>query len=65
MTPRALAWESECSSDRGGGMMTAEQQIRVDDIIPGDNNREAFDATGLQELADSIAQYGAAATMSS
>lgn len=46
-------------------MMTAEQQIRVDDIIPGDNNREAFDATGLQELADSIAQYGAAATMSS
>lgn len=35
-------------------------QIPVAQIVPGDNDREAFDATGLEELAASIAQHGLA-----
>lgn len=34
--------------------------IPIDLILPGDNDREAFDTTALQELAASIAQYGLA-----
>jgi ParB/RepB/Spo0J family partition protein len=44
--------------------MAEEQWIRVDHIIPGDNDREAFDPVALQELADSIQQYGLAQPIS-
>jgi ParB/RepB/Spo0J family partition protein len=37
-----------------------ETLIPVEMVVPGDNDREAFDTTGLQELAASIAQYGLA-----
>ena len=36
------------------------QEIPVVQIQPGDNDREAFDAEGLRELAESIGQHGLA-----
>ena len=36
------------------------QLIKVAHIIPGENDREAFDAEGLRELAESIQQHGLA-----
>jgi ParB family chromosome partitioning protein len=41
-------------------MTTQVQNIRVDQIVPGDNDRERFDPEGLRELADSIKQHGLA-----
>ncbi len=40
--------------------MDTVQWIPVARIIPGDNDREDFDTTGLQELAASIAEHGLA-----
>jgi ParB/RepB/Spo0J family partition protein len=40
--------------------VTQVQEIAIARIVPGDNDREAFDSGGLRELADSIGQYGLA-----
>ena len=40
--------------------MTVVERVPIDAIAPGDNDREDFDAAALQELADSIGQYGLA-----
>jgi ParB family chromosome partitioning protein len=40
--------------------MDAVQWIPVAEVIPGDNDREDFDPSGLQELAASIAEHGLA-----
>lgn len=40
--------------------MTVVERISIDAIEPGDNDREDFDDAALQELADSIGQYGLA-----
>jgi ParB family chromosome partitioning protein len=34
------------------------REVQMNQIIPGDNDRTAFDAAELQKLADSIDQYG-------
>ena len=40
--------------------MDSVEMVKVARIIPGDNDREDFDPTGLEELADSIQQHGLA-----
>lgn len=40
--------------------MTEIQRIPVGQVVPGDNDREAFESVALRELADSIAQHGLA-----